>query len=105
MCIIILFNNFWPVDYGGACTKYTFPERNLLEDKNWSTSNILEDFDALNNLEDNAVDLLVGKLSRNTGLITFTHQGTDVPDIVSKLSFLHEIGHSLGSPVCSTLSP
>ena len=66
------------------------------------------DFDILNNLEDDAMQKhsdemssakSEDRLSRNTGIITFTHQGTNVPDIVSKLSLLHEIGHSLGSPV------
>ena len=66
------------------------------------------DFDILNNLEDDAMQKhsdemsstkSEDRLSRNTGIVTFTHQGTNVPDIVSKLSLLHEIGHSLGSPV------
>ena len=67
----------------------------------------------MNNLEDDIsakyIDEITANpsedgLSRNTGFVTFSHQGTIVPEIVSKLSFLHEIGHSLGSPV-SKISP
>ena len=62
----------------------------------------------MNNLEDDVsakyIDEITSNpsedgISRNTGFVTFSHQGTVVPEIVSKLSFLHEIGHSLGSPV------
>ena len=87
------------VDYGGVCAKFAFPEKR---------SSIKTDFAILNNLEDDvsskyseeiASNPSEDGLSRNTGFVTFTHQGTSVPDIVSKLSLLHEIGHSLGSPV------
>ena len=72
------------------------------------------DFSTLNNLEDDIsakyIDEITANpsedgLSRNTGFVTFSHQGTIVPEIVSKLSFLHEIGHSLGSPVSKISSP
>ena len=62
----------------------------------------------MNNLEDFVIDTSSTAIndnqhnegvSRNTGFVSFSHQGSDVPDIVSKLAFLHEIGHSLGSPV------
>ena len=83
------------VDNGGVCTKFAYPERR-------STTN--DNFDILYNLEDYTSSTAANHqdkvgVSRNTGFVSFTHQGTDVPDIVSKLAFLHEIGHSLGSPV------
>ena len=88
------------VDYGGVCSKFAGLQRSTITDL---------DFDILNNIDDDVTLSGVGKssptnqptdlLSRNTGFITFSHQGQDVPDIVSKLSLLHEIGHSLGSPV------
>eukprot|EP00095_Tigriopus_kingsejongensis_P011835 maker-scaffold412_size179788-snap-gene-0.23 protein:Tk11835 transcript:maker-scaffold412_size179788-snap-gene-0.23-mRNA-1 annotation:"adam 10" len=33
----------------------------------------------------------------NTGLLTFTHNNVQVPEIISKFAFAHEIGHSFGS--------
>ena len=92
--------HFLIVDYGGVCSKFAGLQRSTITDL---------DFDILNNIDDDVTLSGVGKnsptnqptdlLSRNTGFITFSHQGQDVPDIVSKLSLLHEIGHSLGSPV------
>ena len=88
------------VDYGGVCTKFAVPETILRA--------LNTDFSTLNNLEDDITAKYIDEitanpsedgLSRNTGFVTFSHQGTIVPEIVSKLSFLHEIGHSLGSPV------
>ena len=91
---------FFIVDYGGVCSKFAGLQRSTITDL---------DFDILNNIDDDVTLSGVGKssptnqptdlLSRNTGFITFSHQGQGVPDIVSKLSLLHEIGHSLGSPV------
>ena len=94
------------VDYGGVCTKFAVPET-ILRDIN-------TDFTTLNNLEDDVsakyIDEITSNpseegISRNTGFVTFSHQGTVVPEIVSKLSFLHEIGHSLGSPVSIIFIP
>ena len=97
---VVCHVNFLIVDYGGVCSKFAGLQRSTITDL---------DFDILNNIDDDVTLSGVGKssptnqptdlLSRNTGFITFSHQGQDVPDIVSKLSLLHEIGHSLGSPV------
>jgi len=39
-----------------------------------------------------------GGRSRNIGFVSFSNQGRPLPDQVTKLIFIHEIGHSLGSP-------
>ena len=83
------------VDEGGVCSRFVYPEDALSLGSDGGTTYLLEDdiSDAVpQNIENTG-------LSRNTGFISFTHQGNDVPAIVSKLAFVHEIGHSLGSPV------
>jgi len=37
--------------------------------------------------------------SLNTGVLTFKNYGSIVPALVSHITFAHELGHSLGSPV------
>ena len=40
-----------------------------------------------------------GGRSRNIGFVSFSNEGRPLPEQVTKLIFIHEIGHSLGSPV------
>ena len=37
--------------------------------------------------------------SLNTGVVTFTHNGMRLPEEVTQFAFVHELGHSYGSPV------
>ena len=37
--------------------------------------------------------------SHNTGVVNFAYHLKELPPSVSKLAFVHEIGHSFGSPV------
>ena len=83
------------MDEGGVCARFVYPEDALSFGSDDGASYLLED-DISDTVPQNIEK--VG-LSRNTGFISFTHQGNDVPAIVSKLAFVHEIGHSLGSPV------
>lgn len=39
------------------------------------------------------------QVSYNTGLVGFTHNYIRVPDLISKFTFAHELGHSFGSQV------
>ena len=83
------------MDDGGVCTRFVYPEDKLSLGVDDGDSYLLED-----DISDTAPhDIEKVGLSRNTGFVSFTHQGNDVPAIVSKLAFVHEIGHSLGSPV------
>ncbi|CAN8002265.1 unnamed protein product [Ixodes hexagonus] len=40
----------------------------------------------------------VGKLSLNTGIVTFLNQNVRVPERVTHITFTHELGHNFGSP-------
>ena len=37
--------------------------------------------------------------SHNTGVVNFAYNQRELPEILAKLAFVHELGHSLGSPV------
>ena len=39
-----------------------------------------------------------GTKSLNTGIVTIVNYNARVPDLMSKLSFVHEVGHAFGAP-------
>lgn len=41
--------------------------------------------------------------SHNTGVVNFAYNNRELPSQVAKLALVHEIGHSLGSPVSTQL--
>ena len=43
-----------------------------------------------------------GSKSLNTGVVTLQNYGSTVPALISHITFAHELGHSLGSPVSCT---
>lgn len=80
-------------DEGGVCSRFT--------EKSGVVNSDLEDNEGGWEIEDlgTQIETVNGtSQSRNTGLVSFKYNSGRVPDFVSKLAFLHEIGHSLGSP-------
>ncbi|KAM7315463.1 putative ADAM-10 [Ixodes scapularis] len=41
----------------------------------------------------------LGRLSLNTGIVTFLNQNSRVPERITHITFTHELGHNFGSPV------
>ncbi|CAN8013993.1 unnamed protein product [Ixodes persulcatus] len=39
-----------------------------------------------------------GRLSLNTGIVTFINQNVQVPQRITEITFSHEMGHNFGSP-------
>ena len=68
-------------DEGGVCTRFIFPKDPLRDPQK----------------SERQTDNDKGQ-SRNTGFVTFKSNNKDLPDQLTNLVFLHEIGHSLGSP-------
>ena len=72
--LIIEFDFILTVDEGGVCAKFhEVQQTNETKEKEWR--------------------------SHNTGVVNFAYNNNELPSQVVKLAFMHEIGHSLGSPV------
>ena len=81
------------MDQGGACTRFVLPGATSQSDIFFDT---LEDDNPENLILTNDDEGSGDGLSRNTGFVSFTHQGTDVPDLVSKLAL--DVSCTAGSP-------
>ena len=67
------------VDEGGVCAKFhEVQQTNETKEKEWR--------------------------SHNTGVVNFAYNNNELPSQVVKLAFMHEIGHSLGSPVSNPVN-
>lgn len=93
-------------DFSDYCLAFTFTSRNFSNGtigvawiaKEWEEGGICQPFKYVNGI----------KQSLNTGVVTVKNFNYRIPEPISKLAFVHEVGHSFGSehdpisePICS----